>query len=566
MNKIKKIIIDNHRKFCFSLLINVFLFIVFNLFFYCRYHTVDDTFMEMFVCGAYGKPDGHAIYINAILGYMLSFFYSIIDTIPWYGIMHILMALFSMSTIMYVFFNRNNKFVMALVLLGIFIFSYEAYTKVQFTKTAAYLATAGYILIAFSFETEKQRKKQAFGILFLVLSYMIRTGMFLGCSAICLGCLVPFIIDSLINIKDLDKRKRFFELVKIGFCSLALIGITFVIDNFSYSSKEWQYYKTFNEYTTQFEDVNFPSFELYGKEYKELGIDYEDYLLYNSTDHNDPELFNIKKMEQVKQLQPYKTVNMDEFVMFALRGYNTLFRQKTLSTITFVTVCALLIFVFGCKFRIINWLSLIYTGCAALFAFAYTYFMHGWFDRTTISIMFSILFTLLYLMEIKRTRLNKILLVICVISTLLISLYAWNSYFRWNMDSWKNDYTENHAVLNEIYSDKEHLYISRTSLPLWKRYYTPYSTIRKGAMSNYSPLGDWIANTPLSIEVLSDYDVVNPYKDMVNNSKVFFIGNKDGLDPVLNYIRRHYYNDAEAVLIKRLGPYEVYSIVSKKSK
>ena len=81
-------------------------------------------------------------------------------------------------------------------------------------------------------------------------------------------------------------------------------------------------------------------------------------------------------------------------------------------------------------------------------------------------------------------------------------------------------------------------------------------------MSNYSPLGDWIANTPLSIKVLSYYDIVNPYKDMVNNPKAYFIGSKDGLDPVLNYIRKHYYPDAQAIKEKQIGPYEVYSLVS----
>ena len=77
MHKIKKFIEDNYRKYRFALAINIFLLVFFNSFFYCRYHTVDDVFMEMFACGAYGDFDPHLIYSNIILGFPLSILYSL---------------------------------------------------------------------------------------------------------------------------------------------------------------------------------------------------------------------------------------------------------------------------------------------------------------------------------------------------------------------------------------------------------------------------------------------------------------------------------------------------------
>ena len=192
-----QIVKDHYKKYYFSLCVSLFLFVFFNLFFYCRYHTVDDTFMEMIACGAYGKPDYHMIYINTVIGFIISGLYSLIHVVPWHGLMHIVLSIFSLSTIMYVFFNRDNKPAKVLVALIVFIVSYEAYTKVQFTKTAAYLATAGYTLIAYSFESDNRLKKQIIGIFFLVNSFMMRTGMFLGCSAVCLGCLLPILLKSI---------------------------------------------------------------------------------------------------------------------------------------------------------------------------------------------------------------------------------------------------------------------------------------------------------------------------------------------------------------------------------
>ena len=121
----------------------------------------------------------------------------------------------------------------------------------------------------------------------------------------------------------------------------------------------------------------------------------------------------------------------------------------------------------------------------------------------------------------------------------------------------------NKEVLSQIREDSDHLYLSRTSLPLWKRYYGPYDIIADGAMKNYSPLGDWIANMPLLVNTLERYDVRNPYKDSVNNQKVYFIGDEVGLDLVKKYIQKHYYENVEFVLVKKMGVYEVYSAISK---
>ena len=141
MESILSFIKNNHKKYIFSLCINVVFAILFNVFFYCRFHTNDDVFMEMIASGAFGRPDYHLIYINSIIGFVLSSLYSIIHSIPWYGLFQIIVSIVCFSTIMYVFMNSDYKQLRVLVVVFLFFASYEAYTKVQFTKTAAYLAT-----------------------------------------------------------------------------------------------------------------------------------------------------------------------------------------------------------------------------------------------------------------------------------------------------------------------------------------------------------------------------------------------------------------------------------------
>ncbi len=563
MKKIGDFIRNNYKRFYFALGINVFFYILFNLLFYARYNAVDDPFMEMFVCGAYGDFDIHMIYTNVVIGVFLSTLYRITTSVPWYGIFQILLAMFSLSAILFVFFNRKNKYIKFLALAADFATAYEAFTKVQFTKTAAYLAVAGYLLIAYSFETKKRNKVQIFGIIFIALSFMTRIGMFLGTSSICVACFIPFILSCFKNRKNMEDRNNFLSLVKVAAISLLLVGSLYFIDSLAYRSPGWTYYKNFNEYTTQFEDINLPSYDLYEKEYNELGINREDFALYAHVDHNDPDVFNMEVMEKVKQPQPHKHMDSNEFVMFLLRGRNSLFKHKPTSMFTFLIVSILLLFVFFSKPSLSGWLSAFYIGVLAFINLFYSYMMHEWLDRVTISVLAAVIFTLLFVTELKENRITKGLTVFITCAVLIISFYAWNGYFKGNMQSWINDYNVNHEVLDEIYEDKDHLYMSRTLLPLWKIYYTPYSGIRKGAMDNYSMLGDWIANTPLYVKVINNYGINNPYKDLINNEKAYFIGYQDDMSQVLAYLQRHYDPNTQAELIRTSGPYYIYSFVSK---
>ena len=407
MHKICAFINDNQKKFSFSLSLNIIFFILFNVFFYCQYHTVDDVFMEMIACGAFGSPDAHLIYINAILGFVLKCLYSLVQNIPWYTLMQIAMSILSFSVILYVFFNREQKGSTILALLAILAISYEAYVRVQFTKTAAFLTVAGYVLISFSVLRAKDRR-WLWGTILLVNGYMMRPGMFFACSAVCLGFLMPIVLKAFKKNRSEKELKDMKRLFAAGLCSLLLVGASFFIDRLCYSSDEWKYYKHYNEYITQLEDINFPDYSSYEDEYKKLDISYEDYLLYSAMDQNDPELFGIDKMEKVKELQPHKTMNIDEFIEFLLKGKNKFFKERSMAPFTAILLSVLLYYVFVSRNGWIEWFSLFFVGFAAFVCFFYTYMMHRWLDRTTISVVFAIVFSLLSLINEKKGTIKKV--------------------------------------------------------------------------------------------------------------------------------------------------------------
>ena len=59
---------------------------------------------------------------------------------------------------------------------------------------------------------------------------------------------------------------------------------------------------------------------------------------------------------------------------------------------------------------------------------------------------------------------------------------------------------------------------------------------------------------------MEEHGIVNPYRDMINNDRVYLIDNQ--IDLTLAYIRQYYDRNAEAVFVRTLGNVDLYQIKS----
>ena len=57
---------------------------------------------------------------------------------------------------------------------------------------------------------------------------------------------------------------------------------------------------------------------------------------------------------------------------------------------------------------------------------------------------------------------------------------------------------------------------------------------------------------------MKEHGIVNPYKDMIGNEKVYLID--DNIDLTVEYIRQNYDEHAEAVFVRTLGNVDLYQI------
>ena len=127
--------------------------------------------------------------------------------------------------------------------------------------------------------------------------------------------------------------------------------------------------------------------------------------------------------------------------------------------------------------------------------------------------------------------------------------------------------SESSEIFHLMSTDKDHLYLSEnyTNNDLWTSAFQIWDMPAKGISTNYLSLGGWRYPTPIVKKILKNYNVKNPYRNMVNYGKVYLVCDyKYYTDEILNYIREHYYPKASIHLVKDINGHKFYKIRSKK--
>lgn len=559
---------DLTKKFSFSLLINAVLLLYFLILFYCRFETDDDYTMKMIVSGVFGKPDCHLNFIHVFIARFLQALYQSLPSFPWYESLQYLLIFLSLSVMTRVLLDKErNPFYDLLVYASLFSASHFLYVELQFTKTAGILTLCGHMFLSYTL-AKGSNKQSAFAILFLLLGIMFRKNQFMLISLVCVALYIPFFIRALEDLKVKRINSDIMKLFLTGLlCLLCFYGLRYM-DSLNYKDPAWKYYRSFNSARAAILDRNHLDYADDPAFYDSIGLGEIDVkMLYDCWDFEDPDVFTLEVFQAIREHQAASKPEILAHLSDLLNDSVSFFFNNKGHLAVFFLLLLTMVFSLTADKNQPNTLSLSLTLLTVIFAYCFCYFYRNYaiLARTHLSICVAGLFILLYQVNVSRMKAGWKAYIVSIALLTAVMSCMWMNEFRFYSSNRLKDKRKIEAIA-QINADRDHLYLRTADegIDFVSELFVSQNVYMK---DNLYALGGWMTNMPFLQDIREHYDAKNPFKDCVNNDKVYLLINSDDrLDMILEYIQKHYDKDAKTVFVKTIEAnktYSVYKIVSE---
>ena len=539
----------------FAVCVNLLAMAVMVLLMRPSFETNDDIVFAEFGSGLRGVKDAHLVFQNYILGLLYRLLYQVTGRLPWYTIVQYAVLLAAFSAVTYVLMNRLEGY-SGLYLSVIFLccFGYEAYIHIQFTKTAGIAAGAAVFLLLYLVSRERFAVWEfLWGISLGLLGFLYREDQFWASSALMAGAGVYFLLT-------LRKKYPGKQLRKLGICAgsflilLISVAAAGAVDSHMYDESQWKDYQEFNGLRSKLLDYGFPDYDSSMEIYRELGISREAYELYKTWNFNDPERFTADTMEELVQEKAGRTFHISQVISF-LKRFPSDLSKLSMAWFGLAFLAAWLIFARKSPGAAVSLLAEGILLCAVYF---YLYYQGRYMvNRVDVGIWCSVCLVVLWIISDGRSLSGKAGVILCII-VFAASQLMWKDDWRITTASIPEARVSQRAVLETIGTDKDHVYLAKSGTVSEIVCYGPFDRMPENLLDNLYWLGGWECRTPGIVKKMEEHGIVNPYRDMINNDRVYLIDNQ--IDLTLAYIRQYYDRNAEAVFVRTLGNVDLYQI------
>lgn len=533
-----------------------------------RYEIIDDMFISMFIDGQMVNKSNYIMCCNYFLAAVLQWLYTLTgNAYPLYSYLQYGMLFLSFTGLSYILFRRCDLFVaLAAIACLLGAFAADCYIWLTFTKTAGITVVAGVLLMLFAKSTNAGKKERWGGLLLggglCLAACMLRLESF----AVGLMLAFPLGLYELIgNTRGGVHRGK----AVLSYCLPFVAMLVLAAGLFGGHLLMWQKspYKEYKEFIASAREivdyhVEFSTYDTMPEVYDSLNIKPEicDMAgIYQSFD--DTEIWSTEICRQVTEAR-------DSLCIYPSLG-------EMLKTFA------------GCWGRFLNyrfmwgviglgllWLVLakhdrykIAVLIGQLLVFSCMYLLFIWLDRylykrVDIGLFMALSASLLW--QLGETKSGGWQRGLCLLLALLaVPSCAYQHRLRCSR------YPGN-KVFDSSYSkqqiqqmiDDEHLFLVG-NFALNQYIYSPLEPLPEGYRDSLYFSAGWVLRHPQIVELLAEYGLENPYRDVVNNEKVYLIPNN--IDIILTYIHDYYDENARAEIVQDLSNevgIDIYRIVS----
>lgn len=544
---------DNRKAFWICLAANLLVAALLMACNTCAFEKNDDNYISAILFGAQGPAHRESVYINRVLGGALKLLIGLAPGVQWYAIFQCVLLVASFTALTYILWTELKA--LRSVKIGIFLLflGFEAYVRIQFTKTAGLAVIAAVLLLVRSlFGSGKKLWSTVSGCLLFMLGFMLRKD---ACYVACAALLPVALCVALPKLVRAEWREKARMGAVCIFLCVTCLG-SYLNNQIFFRSREWEDYRTFNSLRRELTDYGFPDYDLNEQAYLDLGISRTDYDLYRTWNYADPEEFTPEKMKALAELRAKQSITPVIIVDFAGAAAEAAMALKVLPALIFLFA----LFALGKKKKrecVLFALSLICIGGMEFYLF-----LRGRAFLNRVDFIFYCLIMLFFLLAadegiLSQNRVMKTLATLAAILVLALGLPSQGEKV------YKNRQPASMETYEILHADADSFYIIENSTQdrLWTSAYRVFGAPPAGILANSACLGGWQFPSPYQLQSYEAYGIRNIYRDMVDNPSIYLVADRRE-DWILTHIREHYAPDAELQLVRTINRHPVYRVVT----
>lgn len=529
----------------------------------CYFSTVDDSRMRDIASGAMtGEPDGHLIFILYPLGFLISCLYKIFPFIPWYIFFEYLVIYISLCIVLYTILRNANTFFTIILRIILYLFLISIFMKSmivfpQFTNVSAIAgATSVYIIFIYGDELANSR----FFLKVLLISLicfcaLYRFKVFL--------LMIPILI--IVLVFKLQKKVLHINILKIICIICVLLSSFKFIDYIAYSTKDYSYYKQYNQIRSLINDYySLPNYYENIDIYNELNFTFTEYLAasnFSGLLNDNLKIEELKTLVEISKRESTNEKSIKNAFNYFIEQYKSFdtFRWQILLLVIldFFYLIYLIIKKNSIEFLII--LALVSMGVFGSLYFCYNLrFPQKIAESLWLPNILIITYALSYRLYPQKDRFITFIQFICLSFFIFQSnLNLQDKIYSTKLNSSGYIYVENLARTNP----KNYYFYDVYSFSLA----TDKFSIEKETMLNpFCSLGGWLTGSPLLDKQFDLYGFTSISDALLNHDNVY-IAITNGNTFIIDYLKLKY-PDYYPLLIDDGNKYNVQFIKMQKIK
>lgn len=238
------------------------------------YGSNDEFTLAAIASGAYGSYTQYFIYLHSAFGWILKCFYMLFPSVNCYTIVMYGLIFLSLSAIGCTWITRWKKIGAVMAVMLVLAGLSPLYVELQYTKTAAVVTAAGYVLLFIGGQKAEKWKKafaQALGILLLLLGSWIRFQSFGMVSILAFG----FWLARAVKVLKTREWKQFL----VCDCLPCIIAFSCVFGSIAAENvlvytpgSQEEHYREYDKARQRLLDYGVPEWDDYQAEYEALGL------------------------------------------------------------------------------------------------------------------------------------------------------------------------------------------------------------------------------------------------------------------------------------------------------